>query len=204
MPLGPAQVHPEQHFGEVGRVDAARFGADVDDGVAVVVFAGQQGADFERVDVLGEVGEVALGLGHAAGVAFVGGELVEHAEVVEALAQFGDAAQFGLPVGQLAGDLLRFLRVVPEGRAGRLFLEFGDLRAQRFEVHHRLDLRQLAGQVLQGRIELIAHVGQGYGKTHDRLRTGRGPGGAQACGIESSSFSAALACAWANSATALA
>ena len=50
--LGPAQVHPHQHLGEVGGVDAAGAGADGDQRLAGVVLAGQQGADLERLDRL--------------------------------------------------------------------------------------------------------------------------------------------------------
>ena len=50
--LGPAGVHPHQHLGEVGRVDAAGAGADRDERVAHVVLAGEQGADLERLDGL--------------------------------------------------------------------------------------------------------------------------------------------------------
>ena len=42
MPLGPAQVHPEEHLGPVGGLGAARAGADREDRAARVVLAREQ------------------------------------------------------------------------------------------------------------------------------------------------------------------
>ena len=46
-PLGPAQVHPQQHLGPVLGVGAAGAGVDGDDGVAGVVLAAEQARLFE-------------------------------------------------------------------------------------------------------------------------------------------------------------
>ena len=54
VPLGPAQVHAQQHLGEVGGVDAAGLGPDRHQRLAGVVLAGQQGADLELVDRLAQ------------------------------------------------------------------------------------------------------------------------------------------------------
>jgi hypothetical protein len=40
--LGPAEVHPEEHLGPVGRLGAARAGADREDRAALVVLAGEE------------------------------------------------------------------------------------------------------------------------------------------------------------------
>src|SRR5258708_3818211 len=42
MALGPAQVHPEQHLGPVGRLGPARSRTDREDRSALVVLAGEQ------------------------------------------------------------------------------------------------------------------------------------------------------------------
>ena len=52
VPLGPAQVHAQQHLGEVGGVDATGAGADGHDGLALVVLPRQQRADLELAQVL--------------------------------------------------------------------------------------------------------------------------------------------------------
>jgi len=45
VPLGPAQVHPHEHLGEVGRVDAPSAGADGDE--AIILIAHPQFRDLE-------------------------------------------------------------------------------------------------------------------------------------------------------------
>ena len=52
MALGPAQVHPQEHLGPVGRLGAAGAGADRQDRGALVVLAGEQ----ERGPLAVEVG----------------------------------------------------------------------------------------------------------------------------------------------------
>src|SRR5205814_2195238 len=69
-PVGAAQVHPEQHLGEVGRVHPARAGPDGDQRLPDVVLAGEQGADLELVDRLGQDRELAQHLGRAVRVGF--------------------------------------------------------------------------------------------------------------------------------------
>ena len=74
----------------------------------------------------------------AACPAFFGGQLVEHRQVVEALAQFLDTAQLALGVGQLAGHLLGARLVVPQIRIGGLVLELFDATAQPLDIEHPL------------------------------------------------------------------
>ena len=63
-------------------------------------------------------------------------------EVVQPLPDLLDVPEFGLRVGQLAGDLLRVLLVVPQvGDAGRGG-EFGDGGLEPVDVHDGLDARQ--------------------------------------------------------------
>src|SRR5699024_9436311 len=86
----PAGVHAHEHFGEVGGVDAAGAGADVDDRLTLVVFAGQHGRDLEGLDGGAEVGAFLVGKlgGFGGGVAVLFlGELVHDGQVVEAFAQ---------------------------------------------------------------------------------------------------------------------
>ena len=59
--LGPAQVHPHQHLGEVGGVHPAGAGADGHHGLAGVVLPGEQGADLHLLDGLGHGGRIGPG-----------------------------------------------------------------------------------------------------------------------------------------------
>src|SRR4051812_20888237 len=42
MPLGPAEIHPDEHLGPVRRFGAAGAGADRQEGAPLVVFAAEQ------------------------------------------------------------------------------------------------------------------------------------------------------------------
>ena len=95
VPLGPAQVHPHQHLGEVRGVDAAGAGADRDDRLALVVLAGEQGAHLELADGLLQRGQLALGLGQRVGVALLLGQLDQDLEVVDPLVHAGDPLELG-------------------------------------------------------------------------------------------------------------
>ena len=70
-------------------------------------------------------------------------------EVVDPAAQRLGLAELGLEVRQLAGDLLRRLRVVPQGRRRRLLLEHGDVCPQLVEVQDGLDRPHGRGEGLQ-------------------------------------------------------
>ena len=65
-----------------------------------VVLAGQQGADLELGDRLGEVDELRLGLGQGVRVVLGLGELEQHGEVVDPATQRLDPVDLALHVGQ--------------------------------------------------------------------------------------------------------
>ena len=136
--LGPPDVHPHQHLGPVGGVDAARAGADTDQCLALVVFAGQQCAHLHRGDVLTQLRPLGVGLGEFVRAAFLGRELVEHRQVLETSTQVLDAAELVLRVGQLAGDALPAGLVVPQAGVGRFVFEFLDATAKTLDVEHTL------------------------------------------------------------------
>ena len=87
MPLGPAQVHPQQHGSEVGCIDAARLGADGDQRVALVVLAGQQCSDLEHLDRLLQGRELFRASARLAASSFFLPKFDQHAEVVQPGAQ---------------------------------------------------------------------------------------------------------------------
>ncbi len=97
------------------------------------------------------------------GVVLLLGELEHDRQVVDPLAQLGEAAQVGLQVGELARDLLCLVDVVPEVGSGSLLFEVGDLLAHPVRVEDLLDGRES----LVERADLDAditgcHVRQGY------------------------------------------
>src|SRR5664279_1396867 len=92
----PPRVHAEQHLGEVGRVDAAGFRTDRDQGVALVVLARQQRANLERLDLRLDLVDLAANLVDGTGVGLLLGQIDEHTEVVETHAKAHDALHLGL------------------------------------------------------------------------------------------------------------
>ena len=56
--LSPAQIHPQQHLGEVSRVDATSLRTDGDDSLTLVVLTGQQRTNLESVDILTKLGRL--------------------------------------------------------------------------------------------------------------------------------------------------
>ena len=83
------------------------------------------------------------------------------ADVVEPAAQLLDPAQVALQVGELGGDGLRGLDVVPEVGRGRLLLQLGDLPAQPVDVEHGLDRGQGRVQLVQDGGEVSGHIDPG-------------------------------------------
>src|SRR5690606_23763059 len=136
-------------LGEVGGVDAAGLGADVDQRLAGVVLAAEEGADLHLVEGLLHLGELGLGLGAGVRVVLLLGHLEQHGEVVDPASQCLSLPDLGLEVGELAGDLLRLFRVVPEGRRGRLLLEHGDFCPHLVEVQNGLDRLHGRGEGLE-------------------------------------------------------
>ena len=63
LALSPAQIHAHEHLGPVLRLGAARAGMDGDDGVALVVGAGEQRLDLQLVDQGAQVVDLAAQVG---------------------------------------------------------------------------------------------------------------------------------------------
>ena len=116
VPLGPAQVHPQQHLRPVGRLGPAGAGADREQRGTLVVFAGEQQRGPFAAEARLESGGVAFELGLELGVGGLREEVDGGEEVVgspeEAFPQRDLLAQ---PVG-LAEDLLSGALIVPEAR----------------------------------------------------------------------------------------
>ena len=137
--FGPAQVHPQQHFGEVRGVHAAGAGADGDDGFALVEFAGQQGYDLEFLQRLADRLQFVGGFAHGVGVILVLAQLHEDFKVVDPRGEGVQAFQLGLAVREPGGDDLRGRGVVPQIGLAGAFAELGDVFLQRLDIRNILD-----------------------------------------------------------------
>ena len=133
--LGPAQVHPQQHLGPVGRLGAAGAGADRQDRGALVVLAGEQ----QRGALAGEVGLERRGVRAPARPRARRRRV--SASSSTAVARSLGAREQALPrldlVAQavgLAQDLLGGALVVPEAGFVGQRVELGDARLLRLEV----------------------------------------------------------------------
>ncbi len=156
MTLGPAQVHAQQHLGEVGGVVAAGSRADRDDGGPVVVLAVEERLHLELADDVLKLGDLLARLVGGVLVVHLLCELDQHIEVVETLLDVGDALEVGLAVAERTRHLLRLLDVVPEIRRAGLLGQARDLGTQPLDVDHRLDVGEGGAQGLDvgGRIEI--------------------------------------------------
>ena len=122
-PLGPAQVHAQQHLGPVLGVGAAGAGADRDDGVARVVLAAEQARLLELGQPLLDRVELRVELGGDLGV--LGRHLGELVEVGDVGLERAERLEPALGARVLRPRSRRPLLVVPEARALHLALELG-------------------------------------------------------------------------------
>ena len=179
VPLGPAQVHALQLLGEVGGVDAAGLGADVDQRLAGVVLAGEERADLHLVQRLADGGQLGLGLGAGVRVVLVLGELEEHPRSSMRPRSASALRSSAWRWESLLVIFCAALRVVPQGRRRRLLLEHGDVCPQLVEVQDGLDRPHGRGEGLQ----LFGYIDDCHGssvtaaeRTVPRLLEPRPPG----------------------------
>ncbi len=114
MPLGPSQVHAQQHLRPILAFGAAGAGVDGDDGAERVVLARQQHGGFQAIDVFGVSLDVALDV---AGHVFALARQLEHG--VEVLGQGANASVVGDGLFQALAPVhyfLAFLGLRPEIR----------------------------------------------------------------------------------------
>src|SRR3954471_17530680 len=125
MPLGPAEVHPDEHLGPVGGFCAAGAGADREEGTAIVVLAAEQQLRPVPGEVRFERRRLALELRRQLGVARFLDEFEGRQEVVRARREV--TPERGLRAKRIgfAKDLLRRALVVPEAWRGRQRFELG-------------------------------------------------------------------------------
>jgi hypothetical protein len=125
VPLGPAEVHPEQHLGPVRRLGAAGAGADGEDGRAVVVFAGEEQLGSLSRELRLERVRLAVRLGLEVGVARFLGQLDGRLEVIRAREEAVPELEIATEAVGFAQGVLRGSAVVPEARLRRARVELG-------------------------------------------------------------------------------
>jgi len=84
MALGPAQVHPQEHLGPVGRLGATRARADREQGRALVVLAREQQRRPFPEEIGLEPGGIAIQLGFELWIGRLLDQLQRGEEVVPA------------------------------------------------------------------------------------------------------------------------
>jgi hypothetical protein len=134
VPLRPAEVHPEEHLGPVGRLGPAGAGADRQERPALVVLAREE----QLRPLPGEVGLEALAVAlELRGQLLVAGFLEQldgSEQVVGTRQEIAPGVDLGAQTGSFAEDLLGGALVVPEpGREGQR-VELVDAALLRGEV----------------------------------------------------------------------
>jgi hypothetical protein len=134
MAFCPAEVHPEEHLGPVGRFGAAGAGADREDRAPLVILAGKQERRPFALEVLLEVGRRPVELSGQLRVAGLLDELERGEQVVDARLEAAPQLDLGTEAVRLAEDLLGGSLVVPEAGFERQRVELGDAPFLRPEV----------------------------------------------------------------------
>src|SRR5690606_38717601 len=124
--FGPAEVHPEEHFGPVLRLGAARPGLDVEERVRRVHLAAEHAPELELLHPALVAVELAQDLGGGGLVLLLLCELDELARVGKAGRQRSQAAADFLEVGALPSQRLRALGLLPDAGLLELALDFGE------------------------------------------------------------------------------
>ena len=157
--LAPAQVHAQQHLGPVLRLGAAAAGLDVQVGGVGIVLAGEHAPELEPAQRLVHRGQLGLDVGEHVGVAVGQRHVKELGGIGQFLAGLAQRGDLGLDLRQLAADVLRALRLVPEAGVGLFGLQLFKLLDQGLVVkdspaRRRDDPAGLQSFLLSGRFSI--------------------------------------------------
>ena len=114
MGFGPAGVHPVEHLAPVLGLGAAGARMEADQGVVIVVMAGEQGLQPAALHVLLQLGEALFQLLQHGIVVLLGGHFTNGHQVVPGRTHLFVMLNFRLGLPGLDHDLLALFGVIPE------------------------------------------------------------------------------------------
>jgi len=123
--LGPAQIHPEEHFRPVLRLGAAGTRLDIEVGVVGVHFAGEHAPEFQALDTRLEAPQIAFHFGCRRRVILLDGKRQQLVCIAETIRDFVKPDDDLLQPCPLLAECLRALGLVPDVRLFQLALNLG-------------------------------------------------------------------------------
>ena len=147
MALGPAGIHAVEHLGPVLGLGAAGAGVELQNGVGVVVFAGEQGGHPGLLHLLLQDGKALLQLGKQLLVLGLLAHLTKGGEILPLPDKLLLAGDFILQLLEAHLHLLGTLQVIPEAVLGGLRLQALRLLAGTVDIQSGGQLVQLGSQV---------------------------------------------------------
>ena len=145
--LGPAGVHAVEHLGPVLGLGAAGAGVELQDGIGVVVLAGEQGGHAGLLHLFLQLGELGFQLLQDVGVVLLLAHFTQGGQVLPGGDQLFLTLDLVLQLLQAHLHLLGPLQVVPEAVLGGLVLQAGGLLFCTLNVQGRGQLLQLGAQL---------------------------------------------------------
>ena len=124
VPLAPAQIHAQQHLGPVLRLGAARARLDIEERIVRVHLAGEHAPELEHLELLGDAVDLADDVVERARILLFARELMQLACLVERLLDAVQRRDDGFELGALAAQILRALRIGPDGGILELAVDF--------------------------------------------------------------------------------
>jgi hypothetical protein len=124
--LGPAEIHPQEHLGPVGRLRAARARTDRQEGAALVVLARKEELRPLAAEIALECGGLPVELGRELGIAGLLDKLERRQEILGATNQAAPQLDLRTQAVRLAQDPLGRSLVVPEAGRARIGFELGE------------------------------------------------------------------------------
>jgi hypothetical protein len=121
--LGPAQVHPEEHFRPVLCLRTAGTRLDIEVRVVGVHLAGEHAPELEALDARFEAAQVALDFRGGIRIVFLDREREQFARVLQAVRDLVEPGYDLLQPGPLLAERLRALRFVPDIRLFQFALD---------------------------------------------------------------------------------
>ena len=122
--LRPAQVHAQEDFRPVLGFGTTGAGLDIDERGGGIELAREHALEFQLADAGIDLGHV-IGHGlHGVLVAVGGGHLEQFLRIFQRGRHLFDAGDDGIELGAFAAKLLRALRIIPDGGALELAVDF--------------------------------------------------------------------------------